>query len=133
MSSATGVSGARLVVERHLREVLGGDGPAGVEDLVSNPIYSHQIRAFRSAFPDLSVESQQVVAERDLVAVHGVASATHRGMFQGLPSTGRQWRAPFTAMYRVSDGRITDFWVTWDLLSIMEQLGGVRRSAEASA
>jgi predicted ester cyclase len=127
------VPSPRRVVERYLLEVLSGDGPAGIDDLVANPIFSQQVRALRAAFPDLRVDSRHVLAAGDLVAVHAMGEATHSGPFMGLPSTGRRWRAGLTAVYRVKRGRIIDFWGSWDMLSIMEQLGGIRRIADASA
>lgn len=123
----------RGVVERYLREVLSGAGPASIEELVDNGVLGDKVRSFRSAFPDLTVTPRQMVTDGDVVAVHASASGTHRKVFQGLPATGRRWSASCTALYRIEDGRIVDFWVTWDLLSIMEQLGGVKRSPGASA
>jgi predicted ester cyclase len=47
--------------------------------------------------------------------------------------TGRRWAATCSAFYRVVDERIVDSWMNWDLLGILEQLGGVRRAETASA
>lgn len=123
----------RTVIERYVHEVLSGDGPAALEDLVSNDVLCDKVRAFRAAFPDLRITVRHLLVERDLVALYAIASGTHRGLFEGIPPTGRRWSASCTGLYRVSHGRIADFWVNWDLLAILEQLGGVRRAAGASA
>lgn len=127
-----GMNGAG-VVERYIGEVLSGAGPAELDDLVSNAVLLQRAAAFRAAFPDVQVTVKQLVGDADLVAVHATASGTHLGFFQGVPPSGRRWSASYTAMYRVVDGLIVDFWENWDVLAILEQLGGVKRAAGASA
>ena len=132
-SPEVSVIDARRVVERYVREVLSGNGPATPEDVISNAMLRGKVRAFREAFPDLHVECQQVLAEGELVGMTATGRATHQGIFLGIPPTGRSWSASCTAVYRVQAGKIVDFWVNWDLLSILEQVGGVQRSTAASA
>jgi predicted ester cyclase len=124
---------ARAVVERYLQEVLCGAGPATSEQLVSNEALRQKVTAFRAAFPDLSVNQHLLVADGEHVAVHLSGRATHSGFFQGVPPTGRSWTASCSALFRVEHGRIADFWINWDLLGILEQLGALTRPSEASA
>ena len=124
---------ARSVVERYVREVLNGDGPGTSDELISNEMLRQKVDGFRSAFPDLRVVTHQVLVDGDFVGVSATGRGTHHGIFQGVPPTGRSWTATCTALYRVVDGRIADFWINWDLLSILEQVGGVQRSVNASA
>jgi len=124
---------ARRVVERYLDEVLNGHRPASSEELISSETFRQRVEMFRRSFPDLVVTPQVMVANGDYVAVHLTGRATHRGIFQGVPATGRAWSATCSAVYRVEDGRIADFWVNWDVLAILEQLGAVQRPASASA
>jgi hypothetical protein len=56
---------------------------------------------------------------RDEVCLKGSAIARY-----GQP-TGKTWKATCNAHYRVANGKIVDFWVNWDWLSIMQQLGAV--------
>jgi len=121
------------VVERFLDDVLNGGRPMSAPDLIDNEPLRQRIGAFRAAFPDLRVTVVRIVADDSLVAVHLLAGGTHRGVFQGALPTGRRWTSTCTAIYEVSEGRIVDFWVTWDVLDILEQLQVVRRSAGASA
>ena len=123
----------REVVERYLREVLNGSGPARPEELISNESFRQRIHTFRRAFPDLEVKTHLLVVEGDKVAGHFTGRGTHRGLFQGVPATDRQWVASCTAVYRVADGRIAEAWVNWDLLSMMEQIGALERAPTASA
>ena len=79
------------------------------------------------------LEALLLIAQGDLVAVHLQARGTHQAVFQGIPATGRTWTAGCTAIYRVERGRISDFRINWDLLGILEQVGGITRGASASA
>lgn len=121
------------VVHRYIAEVLNGGNPNALDELVANDALMQRVTGFLAAFPDLAVTTHLVIAEEDTVAVHTTARATHQGTFQGMPATGRQWSASATGLYRVRGNRIVDFWVNWDLLTIMEQIGGVQRARTASA
>lgn len=123
----------KTVVERYFTEVLEGAGPSSAAELVSSEELRQRTRSLRIAFPDLEVEIVTLVAEDELVAGHFVGRGTHRGLFNGVPPSGRSWEARGTAIYRVEDNRIAEAWVTWDQLSLMEQLGAVARVRDVSA
>ena len=122
-----------VVVQRYLDEILDMGDLALLEPLISNEALRACVRTFRRAFPDLSVTTELLIAQGDLVAVHLQARGTHQAVFQGIPATGRTWTAGCTAIYRVERGRISDFRINWDLLGILEQVGGITRGAYASA
>ena len=124
---------AKQIVERYLTEVLTGDQETDPAELVSNDELRQRVARFRTAFPDLEVEVGPVLATNDLVAVHLVGRATHQGLFQGVPPTGRSWEARCTAIYHVVGDRIADAWVNWDLLTLLEQLGALERAQTVSA
>jgi steroid delta-isomerase-like uncharacterized protein len=125
--STTDASESTDVVERYLREVLGGSGPSTSEQLIANEVLRQRADRFRTAFPDLEVSPHLIVADGDYVAVHLSGRATHRGIFQGVPATGRTWTATCSALFRVESGQIADYWINWDQLSILEQLGAHTR------
>lgn len=126
-------SSARTVVERYLREVLEGAGPATLEELVSDETLRQQARALRRSFGALEVTPHLIFVRGEYAAVHFSARGRHRGTFQGVQPTGRPWTAGCSALFRVESGRISDAWVSWDALAILEQIGGVRRVSDASA
>ena len=121
------------VVGRYMDEVLGGARPESADELLANGELAHRTARLRSAFPDLEIETQVLLAEAELVACHFVGQGTHLGLFQGVPPTGQAFVTHCTAVYRVEEGRIADAWVTWDYLALMEQLGAVERVAGVSA
>ena len=133
MSEALASPDAAAVVRHFLRGVGHADAFDIAADVVANDLLRQRLDAMKRAFPDLTFRVDQLLAEDDLVAVHATASGTHEGMFHGVPPTGRRWRASWTAILRVADGRIADVWDNWDLLSMLEQLGAVKRSLGVSA
>jgi steroid delta-isomerase-like uncharacterized protein len=79
---------------------------------------------FIEAFPDLSFENEQMVAEGDLVAAHNLMRGTHRGAFMGIPPTGRQFSVYASDVCRFTDaGLIAEHWGVFDMGSMMQQLG----------
>ena len=119
-------------MERLVDEVLNGHDLASLDELVADETLKQRVLRFLEAFPDLRVDANLVVADGELVAVNLTGRGTHEGTFQGVPPTGRRWAATCSAFYRVENGRIVDAWINWDELTILEQLGGVRRAVTAS-
>ena len=72
---------------------------------------------------DLKIEIEHLVAEGDIVAARVRGSGTHTGVWRQMEPTGRQWRAAGNHFFRVEDDRIVQSWLSWDWLSIMDQLG----------
>jgi steroid delta-isomerase-like uncharacterized protein len=90
-------------------------GPEGVKT---------QTRALRTAFPDLTVTIEDLVAEGDLVAVRGTWRGTHQGSFRGVPPIGRRIELSCMAFWRVGGGQIRESWNLIDLPTLMRQLQG---------
>jgi len=132
MTSGRTTSSER-VVERFIDEILSGGRPEAAPELMDNDLLRDRTAALRKAFADLRVVIVRTVARGPLVAVHLLASGTHTGPFQGGHPTGRIWTSSATAIFEVRHGRIVDFWLTWDTLDILDQLGILVRTADSSA
>jgi predicted ester cyclase len=76
--------------------------------------------------PDVELVVEHLIAEGDLVAIRVTGHGTHSAVWRGLQPTRKTWEATCNAHYRIADGKIVDFWVNWDWLSIMQQLGAIR-------
>jgi len=89
-------------------------------------------RAFATAFPDLRVTVDEIVAEGDLVAVAWTAEGTQRGEFYGIPPSGRtaQWEGQ--DMLRFACGKIVEVWVSADALGLYMQLGAITEDERTS-
>jgi steroid delta-isomerase-like uncharacterized protein len=77
----------------------------------------------RKALPDMRVTVNQIVAERDLVAVYWTAAGTNTQAGMGFPATGRKIKIDGMTLFRFKSGKITEEWSVWDMLSVMQQLG----------
>lgn len=93
----------------------GGTGLTGFQQFVS---------MVSTAFPDLHVTLEDIIAEGDKVVVRLTVSGTHRGMFMvKIPPTDKHvtWRG--IDIIRIADGKIVERWNERDLLGLMQQLG----------
>lgn len=86
-------------------------------------------RNFRTAFPDLKVEVEKMVATDEYVTIRYNASGTHRGDFMGFSPTGRTFQAPAMQLGRWENGRCVERWGVTDQLEILKQLGLIGDSA----
>ncbi len=80
-------------------------------------------RVLRGAFPDLSPDLQDLVAEGDRVVARFVVTGTHTGDFLGMPPTGKTFAYDEITIVRFEDGRIVEHWAEMDSLGMMQQLG----------
>jgi predicted ester cyclase len=80
-------------------------------------------RTYQSAFRDLSLEIEAVLAEGDTVAVRFRTSQTHRGEYLGVKPLGTRVSMLMLQMFRFADGKIAEVWLMFDPLNVMQQLG----------
>jgi len=80
-------------------------------------------REERKALPDMHVRVNQILAERDLVAVHWTASGTNTQEGMGFPATGKKIKVDGMTIFRFKAGKICEEWSVWDMLSVMRQMG----------
>jgi predicted ester cyclase len=81
------------------------------------------LRAFRAAFPDLTVRATHYIAEGGKVVGRFEVQGTHQGEFMGLAPTGRAIHYEEIAIVRLAGGRIVEHWAVADALAILQQLG----------
>jgi predicted ester cyclase len=82
----------------------------------------HLIFFYHLAFSEIQVTAEQIVAEGDMVVVRWTARGRHTGHLLALPPTGRETVTSGIDMLRIVDGKIAEGWVSWDTLSLFEQL-----------
>ncbi len=80
--------------------------------------------AVLDSFPDLMYEVRSVVSQTDEVAVHWVATGTHRGEYSGRAATGRSVTLWGWWFGRVADGRMAEAYGGWDKAGLLTQLDG---------
>jgi predicted ester cyclase len=117
----------KQVVQRWVDAAINaGDLDAAAE--LSTPGAARRSRAwvapFRESFPDVRMETLELVAEGDVVVGRFICSATHLGAWRGHEPTGRRFeRVDEVYFFRLEDGLIADFWGVEDSASRLRQLG----------
>lgn len=94
--------------------------PSGTKNLAE---FKQSARVLFSAFPDLVLTIDDMVAEGDKVTKRWTARCTHKGEYQGIPATGNSVNVTGISIYRVADGKLAECWHHVDALTIMQQLG----------
>lgn len=80
------------------------------------------VRFYQLTFSDIEMKVEEIVAEGEMAAVRWSARARHTGDLFGVPATGREIHTSGIDMLRIVDGRIVEGWVSWDALSLLEQI-----------
>ncbi len=85
--------------------------------------YKGLCQAYFTAFPDLHITTNDLVAEEDKVTKIWTANSTHKGELMGIPATGKQIVVKGIEVFRIADGKIAEVWASMDNLGMMQQLG----------
>ena len=80
-------------------------------------------RDFRTAFPDMDLEVEHMVATDDHVCFRYTVTGTHTGPFQGHAPTGKSFSAPALQIGRWENGRCVERWGTTNEAKILSDLG----------
>jgi steroid delta-isomerase-like uncharacterized protein len=82
------------------------------------------VSTYETAFPDMNVTVEDVIAEGDKVVTRVSIRGTHRGETEEFgPPTGRQVELKGITISRIEGGKIVEDWDAYDNLSAMQQLG----------
>ena len=89
-------------------------GPAGYRELFSQ---------MRTAFPDLHIEVDHLVADDDNVSFAYTITGTHEGPFKGHEPTGRSVQVHAVQISRFEDDRMVERWGSTDEITLLTQMG----------
>ncbi len=99
-------------------------GPPGFGDIHGLEGFKYEVlKPFYEAFPDYHVKNDIEVAQGDWVAATGFLTATHQGVWLGLPPTGKPVKMRFSDFWLIKDGLLSENWVMTDDYSVLGQLG----------
>ena len=74
------------------------------------------------AFPDATMEINEQLAERDLVATRKTLRGTHLGEIWGLPASGNRIAFEFIDIFRIKDGQLVEHWTSIDRGALRRQM-----------
>ena len=81
--------------------------------------------AFRTAFPDMEVVTEDLFAEGDRVVDRVTVRGTHQSEFMGIPPSGQRIEMQEIHIARIVDGKIVERWTQFDMFGLLQQIGGV--------
>lgn len=128
----------KALVNQYFHAAWNQGNPAVIDDLFAANFHHHNPGVpdggsregfklfngvFRSAFPDLRLTQDDVIAEADKVVTRFTAQGTQQGELQGIPPTGKSMTLTGIEIMRVSGGKIVEGWVEFDQLGMLQQLG----------
>lgn len=105
-------------------------GTLFTDSSVGPEAYKRILTQFIGAFPDLRFTASDIIAEKDKVVVSWTISGTHKREFRGMPATNKKISVEGVTIHEISRGRILDSDVRLDHLGLLQQLGGVRLTAQ---
>ncbi|MGD9116697.1 MAG: ester cyclase [Dehalococcoidia bacterium] len=88
-------------------------GPDGVREAY---------RSWRQSFPDTRGTINDIIAEKDRVAVRTTLEATHLGAFSGIAPTHKQIKLGAVSIFRIVGGKIVERWGLTEGFKLKEQL-----------
>ena len=141
--------GNKFVIRRSFEE-LWNKGNLSLADELYTPNYEHhdasspdfgrgpesekkRAALYRTAFPDLQLTIEDIIAEGQTVMARWSCRGTHKGDLSGIAPTGKQVTISGVSIARFTNGKMVEGWVNWDALGLMQQLGVVPELARTKA
>lgn len=141
--------GNKFVIRRSFEE-LWNKGNLSLADELFTPNYAHhdpstpdfgrgpeserkRATVYRTAFPDLQLTIEDIIAEGQTVMARWSCRGTHKGDLSGIAPTGKQVTISGVSVARFTGGKMVEGWVNWDALGLMQQLGVVPQLAKTKA
>jgi len=90
------------------------------------------VTMYRTAFPDLHIPIDDMIAEADKVVTRWTARGTHKGDLMGIPPTGKQVTITGILIGRFEGGKFVEGWIDFDALGMLQQLGVIPALGQAS-
>lgn len=84
--------------------------------------YTEHIREFLALYGNFKFEVTEMIAEDDKVYVRWKQTGKHLGTIDGHPATGKQLVEISSAVYRIVNGKIAEYWIQTDRLGMEKQL-----------
>ena len=89
-----------------------GEGPEWIKKFVGNR---------RTAFPDIQVSIDPIIAEDNMTAWRRTHTGTHQGEYMGFQPSGKKisWQTITVSQYN-EDGKIVKEWIVSDLFEVLQ-------------
>ncbi len=131
----------REIVTRFIREVRSGGRREAARELMADAVVAHQLTSerdeaisrspedyvghvdhFKECWGDFELSIDELLVDGDKAYVRWTQVGRHLGSFDGEAPTGARLREIASAVYRVVDGRIAEYWIQIDRHGLARQL-----------
>lgn len=92
--------------------------------------YKVFVGLFRTAFPDMNITVEDLLADGDKVIARFTSRGTHQGDLMGIPPTGKSITVTGISIDRFEGEKYVESWMEFDQLSMMQQLGVIPAAGE---
>jgi steroid delta-isomerase-like uncharacterized protein len=93
--------------------------------------YGTYFSGLRTAFPDLKVSLDTLVADDDSIAFAYTITGTQNGPLVGIAPTGKKIKIRGLQISKFKDGKMVERWGSSDELGMLQQLGVAPRPEQA--
>lgn len=129
----------KALLQRYVKEVWEKGNPDAVDEFLAEHYKRHRsplaspltreeqkqlLFSFRSAFPDIQLTVEEVIADEKRIAFRSTIRATHQGKLLGIAPTGKPVTVGLVDVIHIEDGRFVEQWGGPDLLDLVQQIGG---------
>ncbi len=97
--------------------------PARMRALRGPEVFKRTVTMYRTAFPDVRMIVDDVIAADDKVVLRWHSDGTHRRDLEGLAPTAARVSVTGISIDRWKDGKVVESWSEWDNLGLARQLG----------
>lgn len=131
----------KYVIQQFLKEVRSGQDPDKAPLYMADTVSAHQMNAedeaivkrtpenyaehvkeFLKMYGNFSFEVTELIAENDKVYVRWKQTGKHLAEIDGHPATGRPLTEIGSAVYRLENGKIAEYWIQIDRFGFEKQL-----------
>lgn len=129
----------RVLIKRWFEEVWNKGRVSAIDEMLTSQTMIHGLgpsaldvgafkqfhAAYRSAFPDVKIQVEDVITEGEKVAVRWSGTGTHSGDGLGFAATGQPVRFSGMTFARIDNRKMVEGWNVFDQLGMLQQLGVV--------
>ena len=141
------IKGNKMLVRRMNEEIWTEKNHDVIDELIApNCVFHAGDREFRgpdgyktffdayvTAFPDLSIQINDLIAEGDHVVMSYTARGQHTGPLMGINPTGKQVKVGGVSISRFENEKMVEGNTLWNEMSLMQQIGVVPESVGRKA
>ena len=128
----------KSIVRRWIEEVWNKGNVAVIDEVYAPDYIQHEpapetvnssealkqyVSTYLTAFPDLNLSIEDLLAEGDKVVWRFKSTGHQNGPFMGLPPTGKTGNITGIVIFRLENSRIVEGWVNLDVLGLLQQVG----------